>query len=475
MSVAAKQYILTSTVQYPWPGGRFPHTLSDALATPAYMHGAAYPFIGGVAAKILSTTDTFFALKLIDFFAGLVLVAVTIAFCRRHVSVFAAWIAGLWVATSPALVDFSANGSPYILGALALSQLSSIYTRFQFNRPLHYGFVSVVCAVGFQVHPSMLVLTAATVVLGLVNIRRLSLKGIAVFGLTWFVCYLPSLIWYLHYFGRPFVSQQIFYITSELGIAQAERMLIQENPRLLLSMPYLDHYLRVLLSRSRIFLDNLAFEVSFPMLIFSIGAAVALLFTRYRQLILLIAIPRLGYLAMTAAGLALLHMRFLVPVTPALLIFAAIGFSHFTDHLPILRRFAAAIAVAYASWAIYSYFSADVPTTRYYRSESAINERVDAHIDIGRRLIGIPEGTIVGCEDLHIIAYITNLKVSEFGCPATTAKLERQLERTELNAHYALIAKADLSAVQDFFDGARVIAQNEILTVYELPRQSNSP
>ena len=69
-------------------------------------------------------------------------------------------------------------------------------------------------------------------------------------------------------------------------------------------------------------------------------------------------------------------------------------------------------------------------------------------MDIGRQLIGLPEGTIVGCEELPIIAYITDQKVNEFGCPVTIVKLERQLERTELNARYALVAKADLAAVQ---------------------------
>jgi hypothetical protein len=470
MSVAAKQYILTSPVQYPWSSSRFPHTLPDKLATPAYMHGAAYPFIGGVTAKILSITDTFFALKLIDFLAGMVLVAVTIIFCQRYISLSAAWIAGLWVATSPVLIDFSANGSPYILGALALSLLSALYGRFQFNRPPHYALTAIVCAVGFQVHPSMLVLTFITLGLGVVNIRRLSIKGVALFGVVWFACYLPSFVWYVHNFGRPFVSQQIFYITSELGITQAERTLIQENPRLLLSMPYFEYYLRVLFNRSQVFLNNLAFEVSLPMLLFSAGTGIALLFTRYRQLILLIFIPRLGYFGMTAAGLALLHMRFLVPVIPALLILAAIGIAHFTNHRPALRRLAAVIAVAYAAWAVYSYFSADEPTTRYYRDESAINERVDAHVDIGRQLIGIPEGTIVGCDDLAIVAYITDQKVIEFACPVTIVKLERRLESTELNIRYALVAKADLAAVQAFFDGARIVAENEILIVYELPR-----
>jgi hypothetical protein len=321
----------------------------------------------------------------------------------------------------------------------------------------------------------MLVLTLITLVLGLVNLRRLSVKGIVVFGLTWFVCYLPSLVWYLHYFGKPFVSQQIFYITSELGISQTERVLIQENPRLLLSMPYLGSYLSVLLSRSRVFLDNLIFELSLPMLIFSVGAALALLFTHYRRFILLIAVPRLAYLGMTAVGLALLHMRFLVPIVPALLVFAAVGLSHFTAHRAALRHLATAIAITYAGWAVYSYFSADIPTTRYYRNETAINERSDAHVDIGRQLVGVPQGTIVGCEDMHIVAYVTDLNVSEFGCPATVEKLERQIQRTELNARYVLIATSDLPAAQALLDGARVIAQNEILIVYELHRQTNSP
>jgi hypothetical protein len=76
---------------------------------------------------------------------------------------------------------------------------------------------------------------------------------------------------------------------------------------------------------------------------------------------------------------------------------------------------------------------------------------------------------------MHIVAYVTDLNVSEFGCPATVEKLERQIQRTELNARYVLIATSDLPAAQALLDGARVIAQNEILIVYELHRQTNSP
>lgn len=61
------------------------------------------------------------------------------------------------------------------------------------------------------------------------------------------------------------------------------------------------------------------------MLVFGSISALGLLFTRYRNLILQVALPRLAYFGVTAAGVTRLHMCFLVPVVPAFLIAAAVG------------------------------------------------------------------------------------------------------------------------------------------------------
>lgn len=117
----------------------------------------------------------------------------------------------------------------------------------------------------------------------------------------------------------------------------------------------------------------------------------------------------------------------------------------------------------------------DTTTSRYYRNETAQNQQIDLQVDIGGQLVGTTPGTLVGCGSLNVIAYMTDLRVNEFSCSTTVQKIQRQVNRPEFAVRYVLVPKADVGALDGYFDRAWVVAENDSLIVFDLAHEPDSP
>lgn len=465
---SARQYTLTGIVQYPWKLERFESTLDDPLATPAYMHGPTLPFLAGTLSRLLGI-DTFTSLKSLTLIAGIAMVILSYWLGTRVHSSLAGLLAMLCVSTSPVLVDFSANGSPYIIAATLMLLADNLLVSFNPQRLRDYAGLGVICCLAFLSLQAMLALTAAILLIGLIFIRRLRVWGIIIFVGTWLLCYIPALMWYITYFNRPFISQQTNYIATELALMGTERAAFINQPLTLFSEPLFSRYIDVMWSRFLVYLENLTFELSLPVLYLAIASVfITLIFPRLRKIMGYVGVTRLVYLAFTSAGLALLHMRFLVPVVSGILVLVPVIWVSISSKRPrFLMGILSFIVVLYAGWSIWSYLTLDTPPTRYYRDESSINLEYDASQDIGKQLSVYPIGNVVGCEDARRAIYHTLARLVITQCDPDLPRIQQILENTTLNVRYGIYQIEVIQRLQAEFPNAKIITQNTVLGVLD--------
>lgn len=466
MSISAQQLLMTGHLQYPWRIDRYEDKLGDPLASPAYQHAPLYPLTAAFIARALGTTDTFFTLKLLSLVMGMALVLVAVWSTSHHISPRAGLIAGLLIAISPALIDFSGNGSPYIGSALALLLFTHQLAAYRF-RPSQTTLLALTCSVGFQLHPAMLVLTGCAVLYGLFTVRKSSITHVMIFGFIWLLCYLPTALWYLTYYDKPFISGQWFFVAGELGLTGRERDAVAFNPILLLTHPLYEHYFGMMRVRADVYLANLSFEVGVPFLIAALATGIIGLYHRQRLFIHLIA-PRLLYLIMSAAAMSLFHIRFLIPVLPALFIMAASGFDWMAQVNQHTRRIATLFLCLYALGALTSYFTPDTPTARYYRDVSLINFIYDAARDIAEQLRHHPAATIAGCSDARMMLYGTPFRLEATSCSPSIRRLDELQRYPDLNIRYLFYRRPVIQTLHTYYPSARIIAQNDVFAVIDL-------
>jgi len=467
---SASQYEKVGIVQYPWKLERFKTALNDPLATPAYMHGPSIPFIAGLLSKLTGISDTFITLKILTLTAGIVMLLLSyrlgVVLYRSQTGII---IMALF-ATSPILIDFSANGSPYIIATAFVLGADIIVSSFNFKRMRDYALIGGLCSLAFLSLQAMLALSAAIILLGLINIKRLSIKGVIIFIVTWLLCYTPALLWYLHYFDRPFISQQINYIATELQLSGIERENFIAHPLSLLTPPLIQNYLGVMWQRLQIYGQNLNFELSLPFVLTGVIAVIWGVWQKpQRNQTMTIVLTRVAYFAITSVGLALLHTRFLVPVVTAFFILIGWGL----DRLDIgNRRFLSPIIVCliigYSGWAIWSYSTLDTPPTRYYHNEVGINLEYDGAETIGKQLAQFPPATVIGCDDARRAIYYTDSRLVIIGCNAPIDIIENAISDPSLNVRYILYKVEVIERLTGNFPDAKIIAQNDMFAVLDL-------
>ncbi len=467
ISISSQQFATNGVIQYTWLIERYESTVDDPLTTPAYQHGPALPFTAGILAKLFGNTDTFFALKLITFVMGMALIVVIYRYALNQFSPFSANIAALFITTSPALIDFSGNGSPYIISALAMSVLVYQCAHFRFKLR-DTALIALTCSLAFQYHPSMLGLTICAAAIGVWKFKALGLRHYLVFIGVWGIIFLPSSLWYLHYYGRFYLSGQFYFITGEMNLATPQRAEVISNPLKLLTSPLAEQYFGLILSRASVYLKNILFEVGAPLLIFALLSGIVGLW-RSKQSIVYVIIPRLIYLALTAAAISLFHMRFLIPVLPGVMLLATYGLHSIREIRPYWRNAIGIVAVIYAGWALFSYFTADTPPNRYYRNEIAQNIAYDASRDIAQQLRNFPPATIVGCDDARRILYDNpqfRLKVT--GCGIDAERLSMLRADSTLNIRYVMYEVEVIQVLSAAYPDAKIILQNDMFAVLDL-------
>ena len=124
------------------------------------------------------------------------------------------------VAVSPVMVDFSANGSPYVWSALALF-LASEWLRDPARLGLgSFAAAGALAGLAPMLHGSLLAVPVALVVGGLVCRAHLSGAKVIVFLTSALVVVAPYAAWSYQNFGSPFYSYSPLILWANLGLAE---------------------------------------------------------------------------------------------------------------------------------------------------------------------------------------------------------------------------------------------------------------
>ena len=137
-ALTAREYVQHDRLYYPMKWEYSDQVSYKTLASPASQHPPLWPFAAGLLGKLFRTEDTFSLLKLLGEVTGIGLLAIVAFFGWRR-RLWAATLAAVaFLALSPALVDYSANGSSYILSALLLTLAALLMTQHRPERIIDY-------------------------------------------------------------------------------------------------------------------------------------------------------------------------------------------------------------------------------------------------------------------------------------------------------------------------------------------------
>lgn len=370
-ALVARQWSETGRLDYPGKFDFFDPTPYLTLSSPVSQHPPAWSWLAGLLASLPLGLDEFAALKVLCLVCGLAVIVLGMALARtllknpRSIDNGAITAVGLVLALHPMLVDFSANGSPYIAvaaGALAvmLAVLANDLPGWQ--RALLAG---VGAALAWQVHGAGMLLVPAGLFGLALNPRtgtatrsRGSLGLLVGYLVTTALILAPLLAWNYAHFGTLLHSTSPYYLPGKLGLVT----FVEDSTGIhyavgALGWQHVIPYLRLAFISSGQFLLHLGLETGF------LGLGLAALFAAilWRRPVIRRR-PLLGMLAVVFALLAPclgwpeFKYRFLVLILPMVLILATLGgaflLSQLRQRVAIRAVLASSVLGCLAFWAV---------------------------------------------------------------------------------------------------------------------------
>jgi 4-amino-4-deoxy-L-arabinose transferase-like glycosyltransferase len=169
----------------------------EALRSQATQHPPLFPFLAGVLSKLTGNGDTFTIAKYICFVMGLVVLRLVLALARVTPSSIP--VALVLASFMPLMVDFSGNGSPYIMLAAILCSVTLLLVKFKPNRPGHYALLGSLLALGYMVHGSTVFAVPGVLLFLALNIQRLRPTYLLIMIASGLLTLTPLVLWNLSY------------------------------------------------------------------------------------------------------------------------------------------------------------------------------------------------------------------------------------------------------------------------------------
>ena len=376
-ALTARQFVLTGRLDYPIKYDFSVKAPYLALSTPASQHPPLWPFLGGVVAKVFSTTNTFTVLKYLDVLLGMLLLLAIYLIGRKFLHSSQALILLWLVACSPALVDFSANGSLYILSSLILILASLLLQANPLcTRDAWLG--GILCGMAVLTHTSLALLPVIFLVALYPETpihfssspkSKSRIGRYATFLGVFLVCLSPWLIWNFNNFGSPLTPTTSYYLFERLGMLKTtihgETITTQFDLNWSSSVlqTYLQIQLKALLALSRNF-----FESCGPFTTFMALVGISVAWQKDRRKLLRFLSPLLVYL-LAVLTWATYKYRFLIPVLPYTYLLAMTGFAFLWEKRSWNKWLAGFCLVGSLLWMIPSYFNP--VRSLYYGNETA--------------------------------------------------------------------------------------------------------
>ncbi|MGB9669295.1 MAG: glycosyltransferase family 39 protein, partial [Anaerolineales bacterium] len=194
------------------------------LNSPASQHPPLFAILAGILTRIFNSYDTFFFLKVWSLIFGLILLLLIYINTQRNPTL-GNWCAFVLWACSPWLIDYSANGSPYIFLGLLLWIGQWLWSKS--DQPSFWIVIGagILCGLGWLTHGILLLMPVAFIVRFLFFSKEQNVRGPRWVGLFLGIFVLvisPWLVWNYRTFGSLFYSLSSYYLLEQLKIASVQ-------------------------------------------------------------------------------------------------------------------------------------------------------------------------------------------------------------------------------------------------------------
>lgn len=474
-ALTAREMATHHRLYYPMKYEYSDHVEYLTLANPATQHPPLYPFLAGVLGWVFDTDDTFFLLKLLTELTALLLFAVIVLTGLRQKRPMETALALLFIAISPMLVDFSANGSVYIGMATVLVLATILLANFRYQGWRDYVLAGLLCGLGLQIHNTLSFLPVLFGLVWLSEYRRRPWKGLVVFGLTAGLVLSPWMLWNLHHFGRPFYSYSPLFLLMQWGLAQEGVFgdIVTARSTGSADLAFWARQIGPVLQILPLFLFSYLLEVGpFCLLLALVGGMSALRRNLRRGIILIL--PTLICLIMPNLT-AIFRGRYVAPLLPMTYVTTAFGFTWLWRN-PSRRRLALIGLFGTILWVLPQYFQ--TPPTRYYVQDRGhakyYTTMKELAQDLSQRepgvVLGYARGLDGGIEGIywHQLPFVRG----RGNGPPHEDYPGQKLQKLAADFHVRYIWADDstLAELQRVFPHGQIVLQSFPFYVLELPR-----
>ncbi len=475
-ALTAREFFRVSRLEYPFKYDYFGGSRYDSMRAQAVQHPPLFPLLGGLVSKLTGNSDTFASLKDICFVAGLIALGLVVVLARVTPSASIP-VALLLVSFLPIMIDFSGNGSPYIILAAIVAGVSILLLRFDPDRPRHYVLLGILLALGYMVHWAINLAVPGVILYLALNAKRSRLKYVIMLCAAGFLTLAPMMAWNMSYQGVPFYSTAPVITRVCLGTAQ-----VGIRDGIITAYP-ISRSLRSLLGSYAFFQWGVV-QRHFENLTTAIGPGMLLLgVIGLKRLLDEGLIPFVAMLGPSASYLALSWLlpwpqpRYNLPVLLVLCVVASVGYKALTA---VGRRgmiLASLFLLLTAVWWIADFrFSPN--QTRYYAEDTAYAADYEAMEQLALRMRTIRPGVVLGysrrldsgLEAIYYndLPYVSGRRVLELFDRPEVEKLVH-----DFHVSYIWTDESLLEKVQGWFPRARVVLTGPPFSLLDLRPDEN--
>lgn len=490
-ALSARQLALYDQLDYPMKYEYSNQVAYLTLHTPASQHPPLWPVLAGVISKWTACDDTFVILKVLSEITGLLLIC-AIAFngykftdihaTRIDLSTPKIMIIAISLASfSAILIDFSANGSPYILMALWLILSSCLLMHFKPHKFSHQAYAGLLCAASILTHMALLFLPAvflyATLTQKPFNPQKIlsfpTTPGrwlqTVVFILALLLGLSPWLIWNFQHFGMFFHSNSGIYFFDQLGLLHTG---IYGNT----ITSQLDRTLPVaqILQRYSLMAGKSVYALSreFSLLVGPFGLFLAIV-GLYRGMktnkanMIALLFPTTAYSIVIVLWVTY-KFRFLTPLLPAFILLATLGFINLYNSSKIWRWVAGLCLVGTLAWFIFPLFRQT--KTLYYGRENQPHDTLYREMQpLAASLVNRQPGVVLGYAQ-YLDGGIETVYWHRFPFVAGRGLGETAIKKLvdDFDIRYIWTDTTTIASLQEWFPIAGVMDRSEHFLILEL-------
>jgi len=471
-ALTAREFQRVSRLEYPFKYDYYGSSRYESMRAQATQHPPLFPLLGGLVSKLTGNSDTFASLRVICFVTGLIVLGLVVVLARVTPSASIP-VAFLLASFLPIMIDFSGNGSPYIILAAILAGVSILLLRFDPDRPRHYVLLGILLALGYMVHGAITLAVPGVMLFLALNAKRLRFNYLIVLCAAGFLTLAPMMVWNMSYQGVPIYSTQPVLARISLGTAKVgiRDGIITTYPASRSLRSLLGGYAHSQWGVVQKQFENLTTVVGPGMLLLAAIGLKRLLDEGLTSFVAMLG-PSAIYLALSWLLPWPPQPRFILPVLPVLCVIASVGYKALTA---VGRRgiiLASLLLLLSAVWWIADFrFSPN--QTRYYVEDTAYPADYDAMKQLALRMRTIRPGVVLGYSRrldsgleavyYHDLPFVSGRRGLELFDRPEVEKLVQ-----DFHVSYIWTDESLLEKLQEWFPRARVVLTGAPFSLLEL-------